>query len=95
MNVAELRRLVSESFESNEIPLMVTATAGTTVLGAFDSISDIAEVCRQFNLWLHVDVSRAPCDTGEEYTLVNFPFKGFVGRRSTAVEQAQALAERD
>ena len=57
MNLLELRRLVSLSLESNEIPFMVTATAGTTVLGAFDPIAEIADVCKEFNLWLHVDVS--------------------------------------
>lgn len=36
---------------------MVNATAGTTVLGAFDPIDVIADICEKHNLWLHVDVS--------------------------------------
>lgn len=35
----------------------VGITAGSTVLGAFDRIGDIAEVCRKYNIWLHVDVN--------------------------------------
>ncbi len=36
-------------------PMMVNATAGTTVLGAFDSLEEIADVCERRGLWLHVD----------------------------------------
>lgn len=36
-------------------PIYVNATAGTTVLGAFDPIDKIADVCEKYKLWLHVD----------------------------------------
>ena len=37
-------------------PFFVNATAGTTVLGAFDDIQSIYEVTKQYDkLWLHVD----------------------------------------
>ena len=35
--------------------LMVNATAGTTVQGAFDPISELADVCEPRNIWLHLD----------------------------------------
>ena len=35
----------------------MVATAGTTVLAAFDSLNPIADVCQKYGLWLHVDVS--------------------------------------
>ena len=33
------------------------ATAGTTVLGAFDPIAEISKVAQEHDIWLHVDVS--------------------------------------
>ncbi len=36
-------------------PLMIVATSGTTVMGAFDPIDAIADVARKHALWLHVD----------------------------------------
>ena len=36
-------------------PMMVVATAGSTVLGAYDPIAQIADVAEREGLWLHVD----------------------------------------
>lgn len=36
-------------------PLMIGATAGTTVLGAFDPIDALADVAQERDTWLHVD----------------------------------------
>lgn len=37
-------------------PFFVNATAGTTVLGAFDPINAVADICEKYDLWMHVDV---------------------------------------
>lgn len=57
MDPGALEREVSASLERGERPFLVGATAGTTVLGAFDPLPDLARVCRRHDLWLHVDGS--------------------------------------
>lgn len=36
-------------------PFFVNVTAGTTVMGAFDPIEPISKICKENNLWLHID----------------------------------------
>lgn len=54
---AALRDAVSTAREKGMTPLYVNATAGTTVLGSFDPFHEIADVCAEFGLWMHVDAS--------------------------------------
>lgn len=54
---SELERAIVEQKNMGRIPFFVSATAGTTVLGAFDPINEIADICEKHGLWLHIDVS--------------------------------------
>jgi glutamate decarboxylase len=54
---SHLSALVAEVRKNGETPFYVNATAGTTVLGSFDPIDAIADVCEKEDLWLHVDGS--------------------------------------
>lgn len=53
----ELEKLVVERKTKGHIPFFVACTSGTTVLGAFDPINDIADICEKYGMWLHVDVN--------------------------------------
>ena len=41
------------------VPVMVSATVGTTSSGAVDPVRAIGEVCRRESIWLHVDAAHA------------------------------------
>lgn len=58
MRSDDLEVAVRRSIEHGMVPLMVNATCGTTVLGAFDPVNAIADVCEKYGVWLHVDVRR-------------------------------------
>lgn len=55
MLLPELEKNIQACLNTNYIPLMVCATAGTTVKGAFDPIESISQLCKQHEIWLHVD----------------------------------------
>ncbi|XP_071440225.1 cysteine sulfinic acid decarboxylase [Hetaerina americana] len=57
MDPETLESCIRESLDAGEMPFMVSATAGTTVLGAFDPIPEISMICKKYNLWLHVDAA--------------------------------------
>jgi glutamate/tyrosine decarboxylase-like PLP-dependent enzyme len=46
-----LRRDIDEGV----CPVMINATAGTTVMGAFDPIDELADIAHEHGVWIHVD----------------------------------------
>jgi len=50
-----LEEAISAAKAAGKTPFYVGATAGTTVLGAFDPFNALADVCAKDNIWLHVD----------------------------------------
>ncbi|XP_038130832.1 acidic amino acid decarboxylase GADL1-like [Cyprinodon tularosa] len=50
-----LEEQIKSAKNEGAVPFMVNATAGTTVLGAFDPIDEIADICEKYKMWLHVD----------------------------------------
>lgn len=55
MRVADLRDMIRRDRELGASPIAVVATAGTTVLGAYDPLREIGEVAHEHGTWLHVD----------------------------------------
>jgi aromatic-L-amino-acid/L-tryptophan decarboxylase len=55
MRVDDLRSRLRADLAAGLVPCLVVATAGTTSSGALDPVSDIARVCAEHRVWLHVD----------------------------------------
>ena len=55
MDVKDLKRMIMDDRADGLTPIMINATAGTTVLGAFDPLVEIAAVAESENIWMHVD----------------------------------------
>uniref|UniRef100_A0A8B9FQI1 Cysteine sulfinic acid decarboxylase n=1 Tax=Amazona collaria TaxID=241587 RepID=A0A8B9FQI1_9PSIT len=53
----ELEKEIQKAKAEGAEPFLVCATCGTTVLGAFDPLGAIADVCERHSLWLHVDAA--------------------------------------
>lgn len=55
MKVDELEKMIKKDLQNGFHPVLVNATAGTTVMGAFDPIEEIAKMCTEHTIWFHVD----------------------------------------
>ena len=57
MQVDRLRAAIAEDRASGRLPFAVVATAGTVSTGVVDPLPEIAQVCADEGLWMHVDAA--------------------------------------
>ncbi len=55
MSAARLREAIESDVSAGITPIAVVATTGTTLTGAVDPLHQIADVCAERSIWLHVD----------------------------------------
>jgi sulfinoalanine decarboxylase/sulfinoalanine decarboxylase/aspartate 1-decarboxylase len=55
MRVDALEAAIEKDLAEGAVPCAVIATMGTTVLGEFDPLREIAAVTQKHNIWLHAD----------------------------------------
>ncbi|MAB94743.1 MAG: cysteine synthase [Flavobacteriales bacterium] len=46
---------INDDISNGFLPFYLNATAGTTVLCAFDNIEELAPICRKHDIWMHLD----------------------------------------
>lgn len=52
-----LKQAIESQLAAGHLPLMIAATAGTTVSGVFDDLQALAQLAQDYQLWFHVDGS--------------------------------------
>ena len=55
INILSLEKQILKDLKQGLQPFYLNATAGTTVLCAFDNVLKLSEICKQYNIWLHLD----------------------------------------
>ncbi len=55
IDVTALREQLGADIEAGDKPILVVGTAGSVSTGAVDPLPELAALCREFDLWFHVD----------------------------------------
>src|SRR5207245_4293603 len=55
MEISTLRQMIAQDRQEAFRPLAVVATVGTTSSASVDPIPEIAKICREGKMWLHID----------------------------------------
>jgi aromatic-L-amino-acid decarboxylase len=55
LDVAALRAMIDRDLDEKFKPLAAVATVGTTSTASVDPVPEIAKICREHKMWLHVD----------------------------------------
>jgi len=55
LNLNLLRETINADLAAGDQPFLVIGTAGTVSTGAIDPLPELATLCREFNLWFHID----------------------------------------
>jgi len=71
MDIQNLRKTLDNCLVENKKIFAIVATLGTTVRGAIDPIKEISEICKQRNIWLHIDGS-----IGGIFAITSIPIEG-------------------
>lgn len=55
IDLTELREQIRKDLDAGNKPILVAGTAGSVSTGAVDPLPELAALCREFDLWFHVD----------------------------------------
>ena len=57
MDLTALRSLIDADLKAGNIPFLIVGTVGTTDFGSIDPLTELNNIARQHNMWLHADAA--------------------------------------
>lgn len=79
IDVNHLREVIEKDISNNLRPLAVVCTAGTVDAGLYDDFKAVHQVCKEYNLWMHIDAA-----FGAWLSLTSEPYRSLVNYFNTA-----------
>ncbi len=71
MDIIDLNKAIEKCYVEGKKIFSIVATLGTTIRGAIDPIEKISRICKQRNIWLHIDGS-----IGGIFAITKIPING-------------------
>jgi len=71
MDICDLERNIDKCSEEGKKIFCIVATLGTTIRGAIDPIEKISKICKEKNIWMHIDGS-----IGGIFAITKIPING-------------------
>ncbi len=71
MDIIDLKNTIDKCNEEGKKIFSIVATLGTTIRGALDPIESISVICKERNIWLHIDGS-----IGGIFAITKIPING-------------------
>ena len=73
MDILELEKSIKKCNEEGKKIFSIVATLGTTIRGAIDPIESISSICKERNIWLHIDGT-----IGGIFAITKIPINAFL-----------------
>ena len=74
MDIFNLKKSINKCDKEGKKIFSIVATLGTTIRGAIDDLQQISQICKERNIWLHVDGS-----IGGIFAITKIPIVGING----------------
>ena len=72
INVEELEVQIKKDKAFGFIPMCIVGNAGTVNTGAIDPLNELAELCKKYKIWFHIDAAYGGCAANLESTKTLF-----------------------